>query len=231
MTTVQKLLVDALVTTATVAGGKFGRDNEAVMVLLLLPGSGLVTIQAVHTLPGVGAHLVLVYNGILAPGVALGAFAGRTYESSIGLLGFNSGARAVQQEGGNYQGEGDYNGNKYGPKGHRKPQGNLSLNAGDRAANSGARIRGAIVIQIEGGNSQRGEGEQTFETIGRAAGKVEESSRPSETRPALRQGQWRYERTRSRPLSGSREAAIITAPDVSIRPLPRNRREFHHPDV
>jgi hypothetical protein len=88
------------------------------MVFFLLPSGGLVAIQAIHALSGVGAQLVLVHNGILGPGVALGTLAARTDEVSIGLLGFNSGTRAVHQEGGNDKPKSNYNRNEYGPKGH-----------------------------------------------------------------------------------------------------------------
>ena len=48
MTAVQELLIDAFVTAAAIAGGEFGGDHESVMVFLLLPGGGLVTVQAIH---------------------------------------------------------------------------------------------------------------------------------------------------------------------------------------
>jgi hypothetical protein len=41
----EELLVDAFVTRAAISGGEFGRDGEAVMVLLFLLGGGLVELR------------------------------------------------------------------------------------------------------------------------------------------------------------------------------------------
>ena len=80
----QKLLIDAFVARAAVAGGQIGADHEAVVVLLLLAIRRLVAVQAVDALPGVDAHLVFVDDGVLQAGVTLGAFARGRTKSAVG---------------------------------------------------------------------------------------------------------------------------------------------------
>ena len=107
MAAVQELLIDGLVTASAISGRQLGRDHEAVMVFLFLSGRGLVTVEAVHAFAGVRAHLVFVDDGILRPGVTLGTFPGGAHKVRVGLLGFDLGPCAVQQESSEDQGKGN----------------------------------------------------------------------------------------------------------------------------
>ena len=73
----------------------------------MLPGGGLVAIEAVDALLRVGAHLVLVDDGVLQAGMALGALARGANEVGGGLVGFGWRALAVDEERGQDQREGD----------------------------------------------------------------------------------------------------------------------------
>lgn len=118
MAAAQELLVDALVATPAIPGGQLGRDHEAVMVLLFLPGRGLVTLQAVDALAGVHAHFIFVDDRILGASVALGAFPCGSDQVCAGLLGFNLGPSSIDQECGQDECEcNDYR-DEYRTKGH-----------------------------------------------------------------------------------------------------------------
>src|SRR5262245_39265634 len=60
MPAAQVLLIDRLVTAPAVAGRQAGRDRESVVVLLLLPGCRLVTVEAVDATLRVSAQFVLM---------------------------------------------------------------------------------------------------------------------------------------------------------------------------
>ena len=90
-----------------------GADDEAVMILLLLALGGLVAIQAVHALFGVDAHLVLMDDRILQARVTLGTLAAGPDKVRRRLLGFDPGARTIDQEGGQNQCKGNRNSDKH----------------------------------------------------------------------------------------------------------------------
>ena len=118
MAAVQKLLIDGLVAASAISGSQFGGDHEAVMIFLFLSGRRLVAVEAVHAFAGVGAHLVFVDDGILRTGVTLGAFSGGAHKVRVGLLGFDLGPCAIQQESGEDQSKGDDDRQKDGSKRH-----------------------------------------------------------------------------------------------------------------
>lgn len=118
MAAVKELLIDAFVATTAIASGEFGGDDESVMVFLFLACGGLVAVETVDALAGVGAHFIFVDHGILCASMALGAFAGGANEIGTGLVRFDFGAGAVQQEGSKNQGECDDDSEKYGAERH-----------------------------------------------------------------------------------------------------------------
>src|SRR5581483_6142911 len=118
MTAMEKLLINALVAAAAIPGGQLGRDDEAMMIFLLLAGGRLMAFKAVHSFAGVGAHLVLVYYGILRAGVALGTFSSGANEVGTGLLGLYFRPGAVNEECRQYQSEGNYYCDEYRTKRH-----------------------------------------------------------------------------------------------------------------
>jgi hypothetical protein len=71
----QEFLIDAFVTGTAVAGGQVSGDGESVVIHFLLIWTGLVAVQTVDALLGMGAHLVLVHYGVLEARMALRAFA------------------------------------------------------------------------------------------------------------------------------------------------------------
>lgn len=75
----QELLIDSLVAAAAIAGGKLGRDDESVMILLFLAGRRLMALETVDPFSRVRAHLVLVDDRVLGTGVAFGALTGGTH--------------------------------------------------------------------------------------------------------------------------------------------------------
>ena len=68
------------------------------------------------------AHLVFVDDRVLRAGVALGAFAGGAHELGAGLLGFDRGPGAIDEEGRQDQGEGNDDGEENRAKRHLPPQ-------------------------------------------------------------------------------------------------------------
>ena len=80
MAPAQKLLIDVFMAAAAVAGGELDRDQESMMVLLLLPGGRLMAFQTVHALAGMSAHFVFVDDGILRTSVAFRAFPGGAHQ-------------------------------------------------------------------------------------------------------------------------------------------------------
>ena len=115
----QVLLVDALMAGAAVAGGEMRADDEAVVIDLFLSGGGLVAIEAVNALFGVGGHLVLMNNGVLKTGMALGALAGGTNEICCRLLDLYLWPRTVDQKRREDERKGDDDSNKNRSEGHR----------------------------------------------------------------------------------------------------------------
>ena len=65
MPAMQKLLIDALVTAATISRSQLGRDHEAVVILFVLTGRRLMTIQAVHAFLRMLTHFVFVHDRVL----------------------------------------------------------------------------------------------------------------------------------------------------------------------
>ena len=118
MAAVQKLLIDGLVTASAISGRQLRRDHETVMIFLFLASRGLVTVETVDAFAGVGAHLVFVDDGILRTGVTLGTFPGGTDKVRVGLLGFDLGTCAVQQESSEDQRKGDDDRQKDGTERH-----------------------------------------------------------------------------------------------------------------
>lgn len=115
----QVFLVDALMACAAVSGSEMRADDEAVVIDLVLSGGGLVAIEAVDALSGVGGHFVLVDHGVLEPGMAFGALAGGANEICCWLLGLHLWARAVNQKRGEDERKGDHDRNKNRSEGHR----------------------------------------------------------------------------------------------------------------
>ena len=98
MAAAQELLVDLRVAGLAVGGRHPPGDFKAVMVLLLLTRGGLVTVQAVDVLRGVGAHLVLVNDRVLLRRVAFGALARCADRRRGGLLDVGLWAGAVDEK-------------------------------------------------------------------------------------------------------------------------------------
>lgn len=122
MATVQKLLIDVFVAAAAVPRGQLAGDHEAVMILFVLAGSGLMAVEAVHTFLGVQAHLVFVNHRILSPGVAFSAFSGGPHEIRSGLVGLDLRPRAIEQERCQNECKCNDNGDEHRSKRHSKPQ-------------------------------------------------------------------------------------------------------------
>jgi hypothetical protein len=118
MAAAQELLINTFMATPAVARGQLGRDHEAVMVLLLLSGRGLMTLQAVDALASVQAHFIFVDDGILGASVALGAFAGSSNQIGTGLLGFYFRSRTIDQECGQDERESNYDCDEHRAKRH-----------------------------------------------------------------------------------------------------------------
>src|SRR3954465_11203625 len=57
-----KLVIDALMTSTTIAGGQLGSDNKPIVVLALLIRSGLVTVETSDALLAVTTHFIFVHN-------------------------------------------------------------------------------------------------------------------------------------------------------------------------
>src|SRR5262249_51345473 len=93
-------------------------DDEAVVVRLVLLLGRLVAVEAVDPFAGVDAQLVLVDDGVLLLGVALGALPRRADERSVGLLGLHPGPGPVNQEPGDDQPKPDDQGNEDGTERH-----------------------------------------------------------------------------------------------------------------
>jgi hypothetical protein len=114
----QEFLVDRLVTAPAVAGGQLRRDDESVMVVLRLTGSGLVAIEAVDALLGVPAQFVLVDDRILLLAVTLGALAGRPHEGGGRLIDFHARSGTVDEKGADDQGKRDHDRDEDRPECH-----------------------------------------------------------------------------------------------------------------
>jgi hypothetical protein len=90
--------------------------DKAVMVLLLLSIGRLVTVQAVDALFRVDAHLILMYYGVLKPGVALRALAAGPDKIRGRLVGFNLRSGTIDQKSSENQGKGNGNSDEYRAK-------------------------------------------------------------------------------------------------------------------
>jgi hypothetical protein len=99
MSASKELLINVLVTRAAVSRCQFDRDGKPVMLFLVLPRGGLMTIQAIHALAGVRTYLVFVHDRVLRPRVALGAFTRRADKFRAGLFGLDAWSRTIDQEG------------------------------------------------------------------------------------------------------------------------------------
>ena len=118
MAAMQKLLIDALVAAAAVAGRQLRDNREPVMFLALLSSRGLVAVETADAALRVPAHLVLVDDGILLVAVALGALAGRPNGSRRRLVDLDARPRAVDEERADNQRKRDDDGDEDGPEGH-----------------------------------------------------------------------------------------------------------------
>src|ERR1700733_7109935 len=144
MPTAQELLIDGLVTASTIPGRQLGRDHEAVMVLLLLAGRGLVAVETVHPLLGVQAHLIFVDHRILGPSMTFRAFSGGTYKVCAGLFGLHLRPRPVEQKRCQDEGKCNHHGQENGSKRHAAA---LSTK---NTADAGARQRTNPAIVVGG---------------------------------------------------------------------------------
>ncbi len=123
MAAVQKFLVDLLVAHAAIACCKVSRNNEAVVLFLLLILSGLVTIEAVHAFLGMLAHFIFVHHRVLLPNVALGTFAGGANELCGRLFSLNLGSSAIDEKCTKNKSKGYYDGDEHRSKGHASSRG------------------------------------------------------------------------------------------------------------
>ena len=98
MAAAQKLLVDIFVATPAIACGELLRDDETVMVLLLLSRRWLVAVEAVNAFPGVRAQLVLMNDGILRSRVAFRALSRGANKLRVRLIRFNFRPGAIYKE-------------------------------------------------------------------------------------------------------------------------------------
>jgi hypothetical protein len=118
---VQELLIDVLVTASAIASGQFGGDDEAVMILFILTGCGLMAVKAVHAFPGMQTHLVFVNHRILSARVTLRALSRGPHQFRAGLIGLKLRPRPVYKERGQNQGEGNHDSQENGSKRHSAP--------------------------------------------------------------------------------------------------------------
>ena len=71
--TAKEFLIDAFMAGSAITGRQVGTDDESVMIDFLLAGRGLVAIQAIYALLGMGRHFIFVNNRVLQTRVALSA--------------------------------------------------------------------------------------------------------------------------------------------------------------
>jgi hypothetical protein len=71
----QELLVNGFVAAPAIPGCELGGDHETMMIFLLLILRRLVTLETIHALSSMSAHLIFVNHRILCAFVALRAFA------------------------------------------------------------------------------------------------------------------------------------------------------------
>lgn len=121
MTTVQELLIDIFVAASAISWRQLSRDYKAVMILLLLAGCRLVTIQAVHAFLSVHAHLIFVHHGILGFRVALCALAGGSHKLGCGLSSLYGWPGTIDEKGSNNQGKRNNNRNENRAESHEAP--------------------------------------------------------------------------------------------------------------
>jgi hypothetical protein len=111
--TAKELLVDTLVAGTAVPSRQMSTDHESVMIDFLLTGSGLMAVEAIHTLLRMRRHFVLMNHRILEPGMALRALAGGADEVGRRLGRLDTWALPVDQKGGQNQCECDNDSQKY----------------------------------------------------------------------------------------------------------------------
>jgi hypothetical protein len=99
MPAAQELLINLFMTCAAVSGGEGCRNHKPVVFGLFLPGGRLMALKAIYPPPGVQAHLVLMHDGILRPGVAFSALARGADQFRAGLFSLHPRARTVYEEG------------------------------------------------------------------------------------------------------------------------------------
>ena len=75
-----------------------GADHEPVMIDFLLSGAGLMAVKAIDAPLRVCGHLVFVYDRILKPGVAFGAFSRGPDEVSSRLCRFDARTRPIHKK-------------------------------------------------------------------------------------------------------------------------------------
>jgi hypothetical protein len=58
----KKLLINAFVTRAAISGSQMRADHKPMVIDLLLAGAGLVAIETIDTLLGMGGHFVFMHH-------------------------------------------------------------------------------------------------------------------------------------------------------------------------
>ena len=115
----QELLIDRLMARAAVARRQPRGDDEAVMVLLVLPLGRLMAIEAVDLLVVVDAHLIFVDDRVVHLGMALGTLARGADEDGAALLRHRRRPVGVHHEGRDDQTRRQDDGDEHGTKTHR----------------------------------------------------------------------------------------------------------------
>jgi hypothetical protein len=118
MTATQELLVYVFMARAAISGGQLGRNDEALVVVLLLTCNRLMTIQTIHAFPRVKAHLVLMNDRVLSSEMTFRAFPAGADEVGIRLFSFDFWSGAIDEERGQYESKGDDYAQEDGPKRH-----------------------------------------------------------------------------------------------------------------
>jgi hypothetical protein len=113
VSTAQELIVFGFVTLSTVLRRQVLRDYEAFVVELILTLDWFVTVQTVHVLRCVLAHLELMYDGRGLSSMTLGTLAGCLDQARRRLIDVTSRATAIQQKTSHNQGRAQKNGDEY----------------------------------------------------------------------------------------------------------------------
>src|SRR5215469_12300686 len=91
------------------------------MIFLFLPGCRLMAVQAIYTLAGVHAHLILMHDRILGPQVTFRAFPRSSDQGWGRFLGFDPWSCAIDEQCTQNQSEGNHYRNEDGAKRHASP--------------------------------------------------------------------------------------------------------------